>query len=354
MINHLNTMNIKQAKKAIIKCFASNTLPPLLLSEPGVGKSSIVRQIAEEKHFEFIDIRLATHDVCDLTGLPRFIDNRAEFIPFDLFPLEDTPLPEGKLGFIILLDEITSCSRAMQVAAYRILLDREVGNHKLHPNCFLVAAGNRAEDKAVVNDLSTALKSRMITIRIEAVPNVWVEYASKYNIDERIISFILANPDMLSNFDPESKEDAYACPRSWEALNKILRTFPDIKKGDDLPLFSGVIGQTAANLFLDYCELYKNMLTLEEILKDPTLASPPSERSMQWACICSLASQLSNMEPEGKEFTEITTKFIPQFDMPMQILFWRILINKKPSILSSKALQGSLKHIMELLGEEDD
>lgn len=350
MINHLNTMNIKQAKKAVLKCFASNSLPPLLLSEPGVGKSSIIKQIAEEKHFEFIDIRLATHDVCDLCGIPRFIDNRAQFIPFDLFPLEDTPLPEGKLGFIILVDEITSCSRAMQVAAYRLLLDREVGNHKLHPNCFLVAA----EDRAVVNDLSTALKSRMITIRIEPDSNIWVNYASKYNIDERIISFILANPDMLSNFDPESKEDAYACPRSWEALSKILRTYPDINKEEDLPLFSGVIGQTAANLFLDYCELYKNMLTLEEILKDPTLASPPSEKSMQWACICSLASQLSKLEPEGKDFIEVTTKFIPQFDMPMQILFWRILINKKPTILSSTALQKSLKHIMSILEEEDD
>lgn len=117
MINHLNTMNLKQAKKAILKCFASNTLPPLLLSEPGVGKSSIIKQIAEEKHFEFIDIRLTNHDCCDLEGLPRFIDNKAEFVPFDLFPLEDTPLPKGKLGFIILLDEITSCSRAMQCAA---------------------------------------------------------------------------------------------------------------------------------------------------------------------------------------------------------------------------------------------
>lgn len=113
---NVNTVNLRDAKDLCVKALKAN-LPILLLSQPGAGKSSLARQLAERFNLEFIDIRLATHDPTDLTGLPRFTDNKAQFVPFDIFPLESTPLPKGKKGWLCLCDEITSCSRSMQAAA---------------------------------------------------------------------------------------------------------------------------------------------------------------------------------------------------------------------------------------------
>ena len=44
---------------------------PLIQSSPGVGKSSIVHQIAEKYNLKLIDLRLASSDPTDLSGLPH-------------------------------------------------------------------------------------------------------------------------------------------------------------------------------------------------------------------------------------------------------------------------------------------
>lgn len=61
----INTVNLRHAKELAVKVLKQD-LALMLLSAPGTGKSSLARQIAEEHNLEFIDIRLATHDVCDL------------------------------------------------------------------------------------------------------------------------------------------------------------------------------------------------------------------------------------------------------------------------------------------------
>src|SRR5690554_4114819 len=73
-------------------------LVPYIQSSPGMGKSAIVRDIANEFDMELIDVRLSTCAPTDLTGLPHFNNGIAEFMPFDMFPVEGTPLPEGKQG----------------------------------------------------------------------------------------------------------------------------------------------------------------------------------------------------------------------------------------------------------------
>ena len=47
-------------------------VPTFLWGAPGVGKSSIVKQIAEAQGLEFIDLRLALMDPTDLKGIPFF------------------------------------------------------------------------------------------------------------------------------------------------------------------------------------------------------------------------------------------------------------------------------------------
>ena len=67
-----------------------------------------VKSIADEYGMELLDIRLSTCAPEDLTGLPMFENGVAKFQPFDMFPLQSTPVPEGKNGWIIFLDEFNS------------------------------------------------------------------------------------------------------------------------------------------------------------------------------------------------------------------------------------------------------
>src|SRR5574343_320366 len=87
------TVNVKECKEALIQCF-KNRLVPFVQSSPGCSKSSIAKQIADERKLKLIDLRLSQLDPVELNGLPKITDI-ATWIPFDVFPLENTPIPNG-------------------------------------------------------------------------------------------------------------------------------------------------------------------------------------------------------------------------------------------------------------------
>ena len=108
--------NANQAKVNIIRCIKVG-LVPFIQSSPGIGKSSIVKQIAKEFNLKLIDHRLSTSSPEDLLGLPHFEEGKAVFSPFrDIFPLEDSSIPEGKDGFLLFFDEFNSAPRSIQAA----------------------------------------------------------------------------------------------------------------------------------------------------------------------------------------------------------------------------------------------
>ena len=211
------TLTPSKTKEALIKCFKAK-LVPFLQSSPGMGKSSIIKEIAKEWNLELIDVRLSTMEPVDLTGLPSFdLDGKAVFHPYSIFPIESTPIPEGKDGFLLFLDEFNAAPRATQAAAYRLVLDREVGQHKLHENCLVATAGNLSTDNAIVTRLSTAMLSRLIHIHMEVSLKDWMEaVAIPQAYDERVIAFLNMYPDKLMQFDPEREDETFCCPRKLD------------------------------------------------------------------------------------------------------------------------------------------
>ena len=111
-------LNTVQAKEAIIDCIKAK-LVPFLTGSPGMGKSSIIHEIAEEYNLEIIDVRLSQCDPSDLLGFPS-VDSetgKASYKPMATFPLRGDPIPKGKTGFMLFLDEFNSAPRAVQAAS---------------------------------------------------------------------------------------------------------------------------------------------------------------------------------------------------------------------------------------------
>jgi MoxR-like ATPase len=103
--------------KKMIQSVLSAGLVPFLQSSPGLGKSSIVREIAKEYDLQLIDIRLSQVDPTELNGFPAISNGVASYVPMSIFPLEKTPLPTNKKGWILFLDEMSSAPPAVQAAA---------------------------------------------------------------------------------------------------------------------------------------------------------------------------------------------------------------------------------------------
>lgn len=210
----------RTAKKFLLKCLYAG-LAPFLQSSPGMGKSSIMRAIAAELNLKLIDHRLSTSAPEDMSGLPQFVDGMARFAPFaELFPVKGTPLPmnpkTGKLydGWLIFLDEFNSATKLVQAAAYKLVLDRQVGQHDLHECTMLAMAGNLSTDRALVNPLGTAMQSRVIHIEMKVDFDEWLmDVALPQKYDQRVIAYLSQHPGKLMDFRPEHQEKTFCCPR---------------------------------------------------------------------------------------------------------------------------------------------
>jgi len=212
----------------------------MLHGRPGVGKTDIVRQLAEEIGAELYDLRLTTIEPQDLRGLPYY-DHEAKRTLW--YRPED--LPDGATGpAILFLDELTAAAPQLQPTVYGLLQERRVGRHVLPDSVFIVAAGNMVEDGAVAYEMGTALSDRLIHLHVTAAADDWIEnYALAQGIHPAVIAFIRTRADLLETTEQalDRGETIAATPRSWERVSQILHAVADRRLRDIL--VAGTVGR---------------------------------------------------------------------------------------------------------------
>src|SRR5438105_6000969 len=163
------TITLSQAKQ-LIQCMAHEQ-SFLLLSAPGVGKSEMVYQAATEANLpcrSLLGTQIAPEDV---SGVPRIVGERSVFCPPRVL------LPENPEPFCLFLDELPACTPDVQKAFYSLLLERRLGEYPLPAGTWVVAAGNRAEDRALVRTISSALINRVLILQVRIDVPEWLTWA---------------------------------------------------------------------------------------------------------------------------------------------------------------------------------
>jgi len=257
---------------------------PMVLGSPGIGKTDIIKSIADKWNLEPIIFCLATRDPTELIGYPTLsLDReRSSTAPPVYFPIEGDPLPEGKDGWLLFFDEMNSAPQMMQAASYQIILDRLVGFKKLHPNVAMVAAGNLETDNAIANSLSTAMQSRMIHFELEVNVERWITWAYEAEIDYRVIAMIKWRPELLHKFDPNHDDHTFPAPRTWHFLSNIIKSWTTINQ-TKLPILTGTIGEGAGIEFYGFVEIMESLPSIEEMLANPSTVTISSEPSTLYA-----------------------------------------------------------------------
>ena len=337
-------LNPSKVKECVETCLKAR-LVPFIQGSPGVGKSEIVKQIADEYGLKLIDCRLSTMEPVDLNGIPWIQEGKAKFNPYDIFPLESTPIPQGYQGFLLFLDEFNSASRATQAAAYRVVLDREIGNHKLHPNCFVVAAGDKASDNAIVNRLSTAMLSRVIHFNMEVNFEDWRDnYAIPQGIDERIIAYLSMFPHKLMEFDPEREDQTFASPRTWSFASKLIKANRDIVNKDIIPLLAGAITFEHASAFVQFCKIYDDLITIDDIVANPDI-EPPHDSATTWALIIHLINRTND------ENYKAVFKFINKVSATFRVVYCRSIPVKHPNLVHDSEFIKCMQEMINYYGD---
>ena len=331
---------LPDAREMIERCLKVQ-LVPFLRGSPACGKSSLFHQIAEDYNLKMVDVRLAASEPPDLNGYPDIYKDKtkAGYLPMDTFPVEGDELPTnpktGKKysGWLILLDELPLADVDVLKAVYKLLLDKQVGQYQLHPKVAIAAAGNLVSDNAMVADLdNTALASRMIHMEMMIDHVSWLIWARANNIDHRITSYISWKPDMLFKFDPESNDETFAAPRTWEFTSRLIKDMPTLGNLDKI-ILSGTISEGVAREFVAFCAMEKDLPNLNEILNSPNTVSVPKEPSVLFMLTGWLGhnATVDNIGPLMQYVSRIAKEF--------QMIAMKEIFQRTPKIKKTSAVE---------------
>jgi MoxR-like ATPase len=222
---NIPAVSIAAAKTALIEQYADPVLrrrASMLWGPRGVGKSSVVRQLAAHFDVPLVDLRLTTIEPVDIRGAIYVDDKQAKTV---WFPPEFLPSPDEPDG-ILFLDELTAADQRLQISAYSLILDRRVGHYRLPDGWQVIAAGNASFHGAVSHDMGTALADRMFHFNVQTVIDAFLAHAMGQGFAPEVMAYLKVRPDKLDDTQSQVANDHLvgASPRGWEDISNILKS----------------------------------------------------------------------------------------------------------------------------------
>jgi hypothetical protein len=302
----LNTAELKTFVKQIMdnnRYIQNKGMTPVAINvegDHGLGKTTVVSQIAQEEGLDFVKINLAQiEETSDIVGFPlkefqvsKTIDGvsktkwvtemEAERAIKDpsvrLTGLKRTSYapPEwiaGKTGGgILLLDDFTRGSQIMMQAVMDLIYTQEYYSWKLPEDWQIILTSNPDNGDYQVTSLDPAQTSRFISCQLKFDVNCWAKWAEEVSMDNRCINFVLKHPELIGD---------KTNPRSITTFFNSISGFENF--ADQLPMVQmigeGSIGPEATTLFTTFIHNKLDQLPHpSEIMKDGITADTAVEK----------------------------------------------------------------------------
>ena len=297
--------------------------PVMLWGAPGVGKSDVIKQIAEDSKLELRDVRLSLLDPIDLKGFPTIdtVKKQMSWLPADFLP------KKGK--GILFLDEINAAPQSVQAAAYQLVLNRKIGEYKLPDGWAVMAAGNRASDRSVVHAMPAALANRFVHLDFDINVDDWSHWAMDNDIHTDLRAFIRFRPNLLHCFDSATNPRAFPSPRSWAFVNDIYKD--NHSADDEYELVKGTVGEGAAAEFSGFVRQIKDLPTIDQVLLDPDGTKVPSSPAAMYAMATALDAKTTTANIAR------VMKYTARLPVEFQVVFVRSAIRRDSKLTGTKS-----------------
>jgi hypothetical protein len=305
-----------------------------LWGPPGIGKSSVVRQLAEKRSMPLIDIRAALLDPTDLRGIPAVDGGRAKW-----YPPSFLPGPEKEPG-ILFFDELSAAPTLVQASLYQLTLDRRVGEYELPDGWRIIAAGNRAEDASIAFRMPAALANRFIHIDFEVDFADWKQWALTNGMHPLVIGFLTMKPGLL--FAMEGADRAFPSPRSWEILSDAIKTIGEPLDAEDVSL--GIVGEGATIEFLSYCRQRLSAEELEAILANPTTHPLPTSLGEIYTLVTYIAAH-----GKSKKITDAAGALLSRLEPEFAVLLTRDILHVNSHFVRNADYKKFIKQHADLI-----
>ena len=316
-------MGPKDVSRALVALVPAGR-PLYLWGAPGSGKSAVVRQAATALGFPLLDLRATLLDPVDLRGLPKIAKGRAEWCP-------PAFLPRAGRG-LLFLDELAQAPPLVQAACLQLVLDRRLGEYELPEGWSVIAASNRAEDRAGTHRMISPLLNRFVHLDLEVAADDWQEWAAKAGVAAEVRAFLRFRPALLFQFDAAANPRAFATPRSWHFVSDLLAKTPDELLGR---VVAGCVGDGPAAEFAGFLRLYRELPDIEAALAHPETAPVPQQPAVLYALVGALVEVCRRDGAPLAAFVRYATRLPDEF----ALLALRDALAIRPALAALPAVQ---------------
>lgn len=305
-----------------------------ILGKPGGGKSALARDVAytllrelgvdePRNNVDVIEFNASLRDPVDIMGTPNNTSHVTKWVPPEEF-YNISREARGDKPAVLILEELSDAPMAMQNPLCRVIYDRYAGQLELAPNLFIIATGNRTEDKSGANRISTKLGNRMRMHDFDENVDDWTDWAARNDIHHTVTSFIKFRPNLLSDFNPDRRSNP--TPRSWADVSRIPA---DQSEAVYLAEVKACVGEGAAVEFMGFRRVSDGLVSYDEIVKKPKTAQLPTEASALYAMTGMLSS--TTTLPDVPK----VAIYIARMSADFQTLFWTDAMKRNPTLNTS-------------------
>ena len=274
-------MNISEAKEQIKNAmrvyftrdeFGSYAIPierqrpVFLMGPPGIGKTAIMEQIAQELDVALVSYSMTHHTRQSALGLPYITHKNyggtdyevSEYTMSEIIAsVYDMIEESGKKEGILFLDEINCVSETLAPVMLQFLQYKVFGRHRVPDGWIVVTAGNPPEYNKSVREYDIATWDRLKRIDVEPDYEAWKIYASRKRVHQSILSYLEIKKSNFYKVETTVDGKFFVTARGWEDLSEMITYY----ERDDIRVDSSLISQYIqephiAEDFAAYYELF--------------------------------------------------------------------------------------------------
>lgn len=278
-IKHSIQIYLKKDEFGDYKIPVERQRPIFMLGAPGIGKTAIMEQIAQEMGVALVSYSMTHHTRQSALGLP-FIKQKeyggqiydvseytmSEIIASVYDTMEESGVTEG----ILFLDEINCVSETLAPSMLQFLQYKVFGKHKVPEGWVIVTAGNPPEYNKSVREFDVVTMDRLKVLEVEADYATWKRYAKEKGVHSAVMNFLELKKEYFYHMETTVKGRSYVTARGWEDLSQVILLYEE----DGLTVDESLIAQYLQNdkivkefgAYYDLYNKYKKDYQVEALL----------------------------------------------------------------------------------------